>query len=507
MIHFLTMGRRFALLFVLTMLGVSHAHANETLEFVIYTPDTAEGDRPTSKVVGCDKVNGEQKIRVALTACLQDPELKKSIKLYWKTDADRKKAIGCEKVTESVKPAASLEDLEMSECMRELPYTPKWTFNARGEIDGCVGVARYRGLEFELKDFDDCYEKLATELSTQLIFDLTKNQLSGECLMQTADGKTFAVPRYRHQKCTLQKDLPTTVVFIGRGEMTTENIEFVWIENKGDNCSAVSEKTLKVLGQVPREKCTDSILKRVQGKLEIVGPTGRNRAYTFRKLLLDARTNVQMRAELGAGCVDSINAITQKGGNLGSRHLANAAVPLSSIRFHTGVQDNLFYHWTSSTGLFSLFKLNDLSPEQASARALKENLYEQMFYFLRTRSADMYQFWRRVFYVAEDTQSSAFLGSSLIEFTLNPKSKTLRYDVGVWQAGMDEVAAKHPELAQNCKMKLSWEIPDTFGRVMFSNMFFIVAEDSGISIIDFNQGSRWFQILSSEPFVSMKKIR
>lgn len=507
MIHFLAGGCRIALFAFLAVISFSQAKASAQLQFLIQNVETTEGTKSYPKVVGCEKVEGEQKTHAALSECLQDSELKKSIKVYWKTDVDRKKAVGCERVTESVKPPAALEELPFSDCLRDLPYTPKWTINALNEVDGCVGVAQYRNLEVGLSDFDECYKKLAKDLRLLLIFNLGKNQLSNECLIQTMDGKTFANPRYRRTSCSLQSDLPTAIVFVGRGEETVERIEFAWVETKGLNCSAVSEKSLKVLGPVPAEKCADTILKRQNGKMLLDGPIGHNRAYTFRKILLDPRYNTQMKAELGSECVDAINKITQTGGSLYSRQLANAAVPLGSIRYFSGVQDNLFYHWTSNSGLHTLFKLNELSAEDASTRASKENIYEQMFFYLRTRPADQYKFWRRVFYVAEDPQSSAFLGSSLIEFTLNPQSKTLKYDINMWQNGMDEVAAKHHELAQKCKMKLDWDIPDTFGRVLFSNMFFIVAEDSGISLIDYNQRSSWFQILSSEPFVSLKKIR
>lgn len=504
-IQLLTVVRAFLAPFIfLTLLPLTLWAAD--FEFKTQKIDTEDEKNSPLKVVGCLQVTDKEKSPVAMSKCLENIELKKTIKSYWKLSTDRKNVTGCEQVTESTRPAASIKDLPLEKCVAELPYEKAWTVNGRNEIDGCKGIAKYRSAEFSIADMDSCYKDLTNSLEYTLVFEIGKNPMTHGCEVKSG-GRSFANPKYNRQKCSLADENLNTVVLIQGEERKTENITTAWSENINTTCIAIAEESLRTLGTVEKDRCDELILKIVDGKRKLVGAPVAKRTYSFRKMLLDPKMSANMQGELGAACVASVNKITRSGRSLASRILANSATPLGQVRVHTGVQDNLFYHWTSSDGLFALFKLRELNGDEASARAKKENIYEQMFYFLRTRSADMYQFWRRVFYVAEDTKSSGFLGSNLLEFTLDPKSKTVVYNLPTWQASMDEVAEKYPELAQTCKMNLDWKLTDTFGSLMFSNMFFIVAEDSGITVIEFNQGGRWFQILGSEPFVSLKHVR
>ena len=47
----------------------------------------------------------------------------------------------------------------------------------------------------------------------------------------------------------------------------------------------------------------------------------------------------------------------------------------------------------------------------------------------------------------------------------------------------------------------------THGSEYFTNLFLVVAEDSGVEVIDYNQEQLWFQILISNPFVAVRKIQ
>lgn len=231
------------------------------------------------------------------------------------------------------------------------------------------------------------------------------------------------------------------------------------------------------------------------------------RTATFRQMLRDPDKGQYMRAEIGSACTDAINALTASGRSLRSEKLVAAEVPLRSIHFASGQEDDTFYHWTSDPGLINLFHLDTMTPQEAFTNALKNHLFESMFDFLRKRQADNYAFWRRVFYVAEDTESSAFLGNHLIEFDLDLNARTIQYDQQVWADALAEVAHRYPTLAANCKMGLDEPVADTFGAVMFNNLFFIIAEDSGVEVVDYNQQEKWFQILSPTAFRGVRLVK
>jgi hypothetical protein len=209
----------------------------------------------------------------------------------------------------------------------------------------------------------------------------------------------------------------------------------------------------------------------------------KNSTVSFRSILASSITT-PMREELGAECVGAINEVTAEGGSLRSRALAQSTHRLIDNRFASGAPHTDFFHWTSSSGLFDLFNLNQLNGEQASNLARSEHLYDQMFLFLRTRPADMYQFWRRVLYVAEDRTSSEGLGNKLVIFRLRPDAPTISYEPDIWHRAMKEIAAKYPSIGKKCaNMDLEWTVPDSFGQVSFSDVFFIIAEDSGVDVM------------------------
>ena len=283
-----------------------------------------------------------------------------------------------------------------------------------------------------------------------------------------------------------------------------ENTVFAWLGESKESCALVSVETYYILKRVDTKLCNKVIFDRENGNEQLLHYEAK-RAFTFRKILADPAKNQNMAAELGAACVQAINQITQAGGSLRSITLMNSTKPLEQIKFGANGGNPYFYHWTSRDGLHEMFELNRLSEDQVIERARANNTYEKMFDFLRARSADEYAFWRRVFYVAKDKASSAFLGTQLIEFELDLNAKTISYEHKIWQKAMDEVSASYPSLKQACAMDLDRQFPDTHGVVMSNNMFFIVAEDSGVEVIDYNQKELWFQILSSRPFKAIRK--
>lgn len=206
---------------------------------------------------------------------------------------------------------------------------------------------------------------------------------------------------------------------------------------------------------------------------------------------------------LGNKCTAVINEITESGGTLDSNTLRKALHPLNKIKFGSGVQDNTFYHYTNQTSLIDLFKLRDKSVDH-SAYAIENHLYDNIHIYLRSKNSN---FWNSVFYVAEDPKSSESFGNYQVEFILDTEtSNTISYDLNLWKAAVKEIEDRYPKIKQNCRTDFNREMSNSglFGTVIFSDIFYIVAEDSGVQAISYDRRRKWFQIITPEIFKRIK---
>lgn len=228
-----------------------------------------------------------------------------------------------------------------------------------------------------------------------------------------------------------------------------------------------------------------------------------SRAGSFASVMLDDKLNAGLMADLGYECGNFVKKIYMSGKTLASEALAKTAKPLSTIKFKSGVQDMEFFHYSKGQGLKDLLNPEEVDRDLAHKRALGDGSYEKMFLWYRTRQVDSWRMWRRVHYLAEDPESSKYLGSVNLRFFLNPAAKTITWDEAVWRQALNEIAKRYPGLQKACGTDLTIRVPDTFKTVYFNQLLFMISEDSGIDVVDF-QTQEWFQLISPDSIASTR---
>lgn len=369
-----------------------------------------------------------------------------------------------------------------------------WKLTPAGNISGCESFDLLEERQLSHQTISECLESLPHTIEWR-----STNSGIKDCVVSSEDGK---------------KSTPLPIK-----ECVSGKVKTFWKGKEQKVCAYYTDK-FELITDAPNSKCSEEHLIHDPKTKKVVTVTSFpgleklslkdifdrfERKSTFRMMLKDPEKGQNMTRELGPECASAINAITDSGKSLESETLKRSIIPLSEVRFSSGQQDDSFYHWTSNPGLGATLKLPELSPKEAYRRARDEGVFESMFEFLRTRDADSYAFWRRVFYVAEDTESSRFLGNQLFEFTLNMDARTISYDYNVWLASLAEIGERYPDIKRHCRLGLRMYVPDTFGTVMFDNIFMIVAEDSKVEVIDYNQQQKWFQLLTPAPIKAIKK--
>jgi len=251
------------------------------------------------------------------------------------------------------------------------------------------------------------------------------------------------------------------------------------------------------------KKCEDQTLQKNGGRWEWSYSSPRIRPYSYRNLLKDP--NSPLRLELGLECTELVNKVIAEGGDFSSSILKSRVYPLSKIDFPSGAKDNLFFHWTKQEGLNNLFQLKQLSKEKATARAFREGLFDELFAFLRKRPGagpTGYGFLHRLFYLAEDKDSSSSYGHILVLFELRNDARTISYEPEIWRRALVEVIERH-HLSPACPTDLNLIADLGFNLLHYSNLFYLIAEESGIEVVDYNQKKFWYQILSPTAFISV----
>ena len=287
--------------------------------------------------------------------------------------------------------------------------------------------------------------------------------------------------------------------FIGDYEGDTKTFDIAWICYNDES----TEQKIRLPHDAENEIITldcSKVVKKLPAftasqEQKDIEKANKQRRASFRNVFLSPKLNKEIREDLGDKCFNFIHNIYSQDKTLYSEMLNRTIEPLSTINFKSGVQDLKFYHWTYSTGLHELLQSKEKDRSKAHKNALNNGSYEAMFTFLRTRDADMYNLWRRLFYVAEDALSSNFLGNKLITFQLSPHCRSIGWDDKSWIDALEELEQKYQGLQDACGEGLPRTVNDTFRTVNYNEILHIIAEDSGVDIIDF-QTKEWFQILT-----------
>ena len=229
------------------------------------------------------------------------------------------------------------------------------------------------------------------------------------------------------------------------------------------------------------------------------------RTASFRTLLKDQSKGEQLVAELSEnhpGCGEAVRSAFQAGGTLYSEKLDRAGVPLSSMQFPSGKQDDTFYHFTTSEEFMKGFASDHET-------LLGAGRYEEIFLFLRMRAPgkgrSYKSLWGRVFYIAEDASSISWWAPFGIEFHLKPTTRLFNWNETVWTEALAEIGAKHPAIADKCGITLDQTVADYFQTVHWNSLVFIAAEESGIELIN-HQAGHWYQLVSPNAFSGVKTL-
>jgi hypothetical protein len=228
---------------------------------------------------------------------------------------------------------------------------------------------------------------------------------------------------------------------------------------------------------------------------------------TFANALQDDRINSYLMNDIGTGCGQFLQQIYKSGDTLWSYSLYKAAKPITEIPFASGPHAPIFYHYTRAQQFVDLLHPEITDRSKANALSMKDGSYDKIFEFYRTRPADMYRLWRRVHYLAEDPSTSAFEGNLKTVFHLNPQARTIQWNDNIWTKAMEEVNARHPGLDSACGISLNVPVNDSYGAVNFNELLFLIAEDSEIDVIDYNQQEHWFQLVGPRSITSVDTPR
>jgi hypothetical protein len=255
------------------------------------------------------------------------------------------------------------------------------------------------------------------------------------------------------------------------------------LNRTAQRCEGRSE--VDVLSESSRE--TSAAVLRAVGR---VAPS-----VSFGALLMNPETNAGIRDMLRSPCADFLTELYRSGKTLKSDALFKASKSLSEIPFRSGVKDGSFFHWTRRADLI------------ANLKGDPKNL-DQIPLFLRTRQQDpragYIGFGGRVFYMAEDPDSSRGFGSYLLQIDFDLNARAVEAYGPHWIEALKELELRFPGLQGACPFPKDPQDAEASKAAFYA----LIAEDSGIDMIDY-RGSlglhSWFQVLSFQKALRVPK--
>jgi hypothetical protein len=346
-------------------------------------------------------------------------------------------------------------------------------------------------------------------------FSLTKNNqviVEEEFQNCSPDLKTYALwTNYEQKKCAIfTEDL--TYLKKASEEDCSYNVQYDPIKKELSKFSINSDGSTKWENL---EKLSDYGFNS--------GPRGSfSRSASFASLLLhDPTAYALLRDRMPKGCADELKKLYASGETLYSEKLETRATNILDVPYYSGQKDTLFYHWTNSESVATfatLFHREITERDIAHKKSLKEDSYEKIFKYLRatpvrrknTATPNSNSLWSSVFYMAEDPKSSSGYGTNLITFEFQDNAKVLDYLSPAWIDALQELNQKYPSVTSACHLTLPPQNDESYGcGVNQAPIYFIVAEDSNIDLIDYyscgaNYRHQFFQLLSPK---KIKQIR
>ncbi len=208
-------------------------------------------------------------------------------------------------------------------------------------------------------------------------------------------------------------------------------------------------------------------------------------------------------------CGSTVKEIYAQGNTLYSKVIDEATIRLSDFPLNTGTWHSDFSHFTPSENFMNSFNTSH-------EKLVSNVIYEGMFTYIRGRDSIGHGNWLRQFFVSEDPETIRFWAPYEIKFDMNPDARLVQLqdpnmlkissgtkfihprDLWIW--ALDEIGSKYPEVKRACGTKLELDMHDSYGWIHYSPLSFIIAEDSGVDVIEYLQGGRWFMVLSPNAF-------
>jgi hypothetical protein len=223
------------------------------------------------------------------------------------------------------------------------------------------------------------------------------------------------------------------------------------------------------------------------------GSLTRTSSYAY--LLLHSPSTPSVFRPLSAECTQAIKKVYASGHTLYSQKLHDAATPVGDWTYFSGKKTKAdFYHWTKDTATLQMAATGN---------------YDGIFKSDRT-TAD--EFWHSVWYVAEDTKSSSYYGNKMVTLTFLPDAKVLSFLAAQWDDAIAEINQQYPDVGTSCHLP-SLQAPGITLYDKYKNYpFFVIAEDSGIDLIDYygvgiDKPHRWFQVVSPAHLAGYRPVR
>jgi hypothetical protein len=249
-----------------------------------------------------------------------------------------------------------------------------------------------------------------------------------------------------------------------------------------------------------------------------------NKNFKFRTLVQQPIAGAYVRQELGEECADLLVDIFRAGGDLSSQIFIQKRVRVCDLIAGANQPIVRFYHsarW-GDTGLVDLLDLKQGQQKKyqtfltALSRAYALKRFWGIFKYLRVErklGTDLEHnwpgLWHRNFYVGRSLESVTEISKKdcpHFEFDIDGKVWALPYQEDLWQQALDEVATKYPQLKNVAKLESSYTARDKYGTVQYHPLQFVIAEESGISLMDYGQKGLWFQVIRPEALRGVRLV-
>ncbi len=381
-------------------------------------------------------------------------------KLTWKTDG--KTVSGCTEVASGSNDPGPTREVPLEWCQAELPTRYQWT----GADSNRCGMHTDQGLLVSLVSAESCMSRLP--------------------------GLYFWTDA-THKKCGAFTKAFKFIQHVSPERCRTPEISCDTDDGELHVLSSVSGKL--VSQTVPDLAQKISTLASAQEQNPRVSPT------SFASILLDDTINGSLMKAIGESCGRFLQTLYRSGKTLRSERIVKAAFPLKDMRYFSGRDDLVFFHYTKSWEVQKLFKSEDGKRDKTPEEIFTTGAHDEVFRHLRTAATAT---WGMLHYIAEDPESSGHYGPIQLRITMKPEANALRYNQQTFFDAFNELSVRLPELRRHCslvspKSPASWQPGEwapsgvLYGAVP---IFPMILEDSGIDVFDYYGEAKWFQLTS-----------